>query len=106
MLWVVVPPLAWNPYKCETNFFFLQVAIPESNTFVNATLNITGNYTGLSSVTLTANLWPKYGKDYSSDGDQVDFATVFGVLFSGVTGVMAGANMSGESFFIIIKFYK
>lgn len=46
--------------------------------------------------TLVENLWPSYGKDYSSDGAIVDFPTVFGVLFSGVTGVMAGANMSGQ----------
>ncbi|CAH2099296.1 unnamed protein product [Euphydryas editha] len=67
---------------------------PDTNHLVNAT-NFT--YTGLSSETLRSNLYPEYARDYSTtDGDMVDFASVFGVLFTGVTGVMAGANMSGE----------
>ncbi|XP_045519144.1 solute carrier family 12 member 9 isoform X1 [Pieris brassicae] len=67
---------------------------PETNTLINAT---SFKYTGFSVNTFYENLYPKYGRDYStSDGELVDFASVFGVLFTGVTGVMAGANMSGE----------
>ncbi|CAH1176054.1 unnamed protein product [Phaedon cochleariae] len=76
---------------------FLEIPIPDSNTLIqNATEHVTRNYTGLQGATLRSNLWPQYGRDYTSKGELVTFATVFGVLFSGVTGIMAGANMSGE----------
>lgn len=71
----------------------LSISIPEANNLVNIT---TANYTGLRSSTLSSNLWSDYGKDYTAHGDFVNFASVFGVLFSGVTGIMAGANMSGN----------
>jgi potassium/chloride transporter 9 len=75
----------------------LEVPVPDSNTLIqNSTFRAFGNYTGLHVSTLASNLWPQYGKDYTADGELVNFASVFGVLFSGVTGIMAGANMSGE----------
>ncbi|XP_014206064.1 solute carrier family 12 member 9 isoform X2 [Copidosoma floridanum] len=74
----------------------LQVLIPHTNTIVNKTLHPNGTYTGLSYPTLLDNLYANYSADYSSQGVMSDFASVFGVLFSGVTGIMAGANMSGE----------
>lgn len=37
-----------------------------------------------------------YTFDYTNDQEQTSFAYVFGVLFSSLVGVMAGANMSGE----------
>uniref|UniRef100_A0A6P7FZF5 Solute carrier family 12 member 9 n=1 Tax=Diabrotica virgifera virgifera TaxID=50390 RepID=A0A6P7FZF5_DIAVI len=75
---------------------FLEVPIPDTNTLIqNATMPVTRNYTGLSSATFNSNLFPQYGQDYTAKGELTSFATVFGVLFSGVTGIMAGANMSG-----------
>ncbi|XP_036328968.1 solute carrier family 12 member 9-like [Rhagoletis pomonella] len=70
-----------------------EIDVPKENTIFNETKL---NYTGLNAHTLMDNLYPHYAKDYTSNGKMVDFATTFGVLFAGVTGIMAGANMSGE----------
>ena len=67
------------------------MAIPATNTLVqNETYHANGYFTGFLAATLSDNLWPNYGRDYTSNGELVSFATVFGVLFSGVTGIMAG----------------
>lgn len=73
------------------------IPIPDTNHLVqNSTTGpVFANYTALSRATLTENLYAEYDRDYTTT-DLVDLATVFGVLFTGVTGVMAGANMSGE----------
>lgn len=76
---------------------YMEIPIPNANMLVqNATEHVNGTYTGLLSSTLIRNLYSNYSADYSSKGTMTDFASVFGVLFSGVTGIMAGANMSGE----------
>lgn len=74
----------------------ITVNIPPENQLINRSEYPNLTYTGLSKQTLLDNLHTNYGQDYTSDGKYVNFAIVFGVLFSGVTGIMAGANMSGE----------
>jgi len=69
----------------------------------NTTMVINGTFAGLThsnwetiSSLVSANLYPNYQQDCQDHEAKVDFFTVFGVLFSGVTGVMAGANLSGD----------
>jgi potassium/chloride transporter 9 len=59
--------------------------------------NGTASYTGFSSATLADNAGVDLGPDYSiASSAAVTIPTIFGVLFNGVTGIMAGANMSGD----------
>ncbi|XP_045611687.1 solute carrier family 12 member 9 isoform X2 [Procambarus clarkii] len=87
------------------NNFEIEVQIPAANPLVNSSYELNGTYTGFSSVTFGDNLWlpKKPYRDYTTCSEDnyetcsvVTFALTFGVLFSGVTGIMAGANMSGE----------
>ena len=73
------------------------MAVPDGNDLVNKSINASFDFTGLNVATFQSTLGPHYGPDYTSGDESVNFAIVFGVLFSGVTGIMAGANMSGKS---------
>ncbi|XP_076452159.1 solute carrier family 12 member 9-like isoform X2 [Babylonia areolata] len=68
----------------------IAVGIPSSD---NTT--IYGYYTGLRGHNFRDNLFANFTRDYTSD-TKLDFATVFAILFSSVTGILNGANMSGE----------
>jgi potassium/chloride transporter 9 len=88
--------------------FFIQdplhILIPKTNIFAynneallyNKTDFLYGQYTGFSSATFRGNMYSNYTIDYTT-GDTMNFATVFGILFSTITGLLAGANMSGRN---------
>ena len=72
-------------------------------TYLLLIIDLSGTFTGLThsnwqtiSSLVSSNLYPNYQQDCQDHEAKVDFFTVFGVLFSGVTGVMAGANLSGD----------
>ncbi|XP_041377713.1 solute carrier family 12 member 9-like isoform X2 [Gigantopelta aegis] len=78
----------------------IDVKIPFTNkeVWTNKTedsANFTGKYTALRAKTFSQNLYDNYTVDYIT-GDTMNFATVFAILFSSVTGILNGANMSGE----------
>ncbi|RTG85109.1 solute carrier family 12 (potassium/chloride transporters), member 9 [Schistosoma bovis] len=88
---------------CVFASFFLQpklIPLPRSNSLIynsSTSNNITifAEFTGLNGNTFKENIYPMYSNDYTT-GSLTSFVIVFSVLFSGVTGIMNGANVSGE----------
>lgn len=81
-----------------TSFFLdttheISYNVTVSNATANWTELVNGTFEGLSHNSLAgvtelwyANLYPTYGQDCENPSAPVSFFTVFGVLFSGVTG--------------------
>uniref|UniRef100_A0A914E1C6 Solute carrier family 12 member 9 n=1 Tax=Acrobeloides nanus TaxID=290746 RepID=A0A914E1C6_9BILA len=88
-----------------------EIAIPKENTYAYLKLvnlsdpdsekvadfnqTLSAPYTSFSFSTFSENFFTNYTFDYTT-GKSTDFAFMFAIIFSGVTGLMAGANMSGE----------
>ena len=63
-------------------------------TFLPAESELKYGFTGYSTETFSKNLWDDYHKG-SEEGIE-SFFTLFGVFFPAVTGIVAGANLSGD----------
>uniref|UniRef100_A0A7E4ZUJ1 Solute carrier family 12 member 9 n=1 Tax=Panagrellus redivivus TaxID=6233 RepID=A0A7E4ZUJ1_PANRE len=68
---------------------------PDSEKIVDFNQTRTALYTSFSFDSFSENLFSNFTYDYST-GKSTDFAFMFAIIFSGVTGLMAGANVSGE----------
>uniref|UniRef100_A0AC35U591 Solute carrier family 12 member 9 n=1 Tax=Rhabditophanes sp. KR3021 TaxID=114890 RepID=A0AC35U591_9BILA len=68
---------------------------PLSEKIVNYNQTLTASFTSFSFKTLSENFFSNFTNDYTT-GRETDLAFMFAIIFSGVTGLMSGANMSGE----------
>lgn len=78
-------------------FFVMMVALLVAFiSFFVQPAGCTEGFTGLSVATMKANQGPHYSNLDDGGTGTYDFLSVFTILFPAVTGIMAGANMSGD----------
>lgn len=55
-----------------------------------------GIFFGQSLATLKNNTWPDFTVDDKCGGERCSFSLVFAIIFPAMTGIMEGANLSGD----------
>jgi potassium/chloride transporter 9 len=82
----------------DNTYFYMQLS-NESDPFSEKITNFSetkyARYTSFNFKSFSENMFTNYTYDYTT-GKSTDFAFMFSIIFSGVTGLMAGANVSGE----------
>ncbi|XP_072035828.1 solute carrier family 12 member 9-like [Amphiura filiformis] len=76
--------------------FFIQGPMDIKIRAENKENDTKANYTGFKAETFEENLESRYDVPDYTTGVKLSFAAVFAIIFNGCTGIMAGANMSGE----------
>ncbi|VDK82447.1 unnamed protein product [Onchocerca ochengi] len=87
---VPIPKTNEIAYMVPSNF-----SDPSSEKIPDFNQTLKASYTGFRFATLSKNMLTNYTFDYTTS-KPTDFAVMFAIIFSGITGLMAGANMSGE----------
>ncbi|CAD6192476.1 unnamed protein product [Caenorhabditis auriculariae] len=87
---VPIPKVNTPAYRLPNN-----ESDPAAGTHEDFNRTLYAPYTGFSFHTLGENMLTNYTMDYTTE-KPTDFALMFAIIFSGVTGLMAGANMSGD----------
>ncbi|KAL3115995.1 hypothetical protein niasHT_007295 [Heterodera trifolii] len=86
---VFVRPPANIPIPADNTFAYLvpkNVSEPDGEKVVDLNQTLTARYTSFRVSTFSDNFFPNYTRDYTT-GKQTDFAFMFAIIFSGVTGV-------------------
>eukprot|EP00761_Pharyngomonas_kirbyi_P014727 gb/GECH01014757.1/.p1 GENE.gb/GECH01014757.1/~~gb/GECH01014757.1/.p1 ORF type:complete len:964 (+),score=178.28 gb/GECH01014757.1/:1-2892(+) len=99
LIFCLIVCLVGASFFAKTSFIiFLILMVSVITSFVsfcfqNADPNL--KFTSWSWLTFKDNIWPGFQIDPST-GNKMNFRIVFGIVFPACTGIMAGANMSGD----------
>ncbi len=95
---LLIAQVFWNKdffvQQRKIEIFFLQVDFIIGSFLPPSDEDRAKGFVGYNGTVLSENLWSDYTPD--ANGKENDFFTVFAVFFPAVTGIVAGANLSGD----------